>query len=108
VPFFVGIVRGELSTLTALIFSSPVLFLEFAMSVPRSPNEQKRIKHAALLAAKPDARFLVQLIAGPNARGVDQKNKTAPYQGAAAYSSVMDSNLAVRAPLRADSLNHAA
>jgi hypothetical protein len=78
------------------------------MSAPRSPNEQKRIKHAALLAAKPDARFLVQLIAGSSARGVDQKNKTAPDQGAAAYSSVMDSDLAVRALFRADSLNHAA
>ena len=78
------------------------------MSASRSPNEQKRIKHAALLAAKPDARFLVQLIAGPSARGLDQKNKTAPYQGAAAYSLVMESDLAVRASFRADSLDHAA
>ncbi|MEI6572241.1 MAG: hypothetical protein WCO61_01700 [Alphaproteobacteria bacterium] len=78
------------------------------MSVPRSPNEQKRIKHAALLAAKPDARFLVQLIAGSGVRGVDHKNKTAPDQGAAAYSSVMESDLAVRTSFRADSINHAA
>lgn len=78
------------------------------MSTSRSPNELKRIKHAAILAAKPDARFLVQLIAGQSARNADAKSKTAPYSGAAAYSLVMDSDLAVRSAFRADTLDHAA
>jgi len=32
------------------------------MSAPLSTNEQKRIKHAALLAAKPDARVLDSIL----------------------------------------------
>ena len=75
--------------------------------LPRSASEKKRLRHAAILASKPDARFLVQLIEGTTAERGDPKNKTAPLQGAAAYSVVMDSAPAVRSLYRADALNHA-
>ena len=78
------------------------------MSASQAANERKRMKHAAVIAAKPDARFLVQLLAGAGSRNSYAENKTAPLQGAAAYSVVMDSDLAVRSICRADSLNHAA
>ncbi|MFM8606880.1 MAG: hypothetical protein ACKOBC_02815 [Hyphomicrobiales bacterium] len=78
------------------------------MSPSQIAHERKRIRHAAIIATKPDARFLVQLIAGAGTRNAETENKTAPLQGAAAYSVVMDSDLAVRSICRADSLNHAA
>lgn len=78
------------------------------MSPSQIALERKRIRHAAIIATKPDARFLVQLIAGAGTRNAETENKTAPLQGAAAYSVVMDSDLAVRSICRADSLNHAA
>ena len=78
------------------------------MSPSQIAHERKRIRHAAIIATKPDARFLVQLIAGAGTRNAEIENKTAPLQGAAAYSVVMDSDLAVRSICRADSLNHGA
>ena len=78
------------------------------MSPSQIAHERKRIRHAAIIATKPDARFLVQLIAGAGTRNAETENKTAPLQGAASYSVVMDSDLAVRSICRAASLNHAA
>lgn len=77
------------------------------MSPSQIAHERKRIRHAAIIATKPDARFLVQLIAGAGTRNAETENKTAPLQGAAAYSIVMDSAPAVRSLYRADALNHA-
>ncbi len=77
------------------------------MSASQAANERKRMKHAAVIAAKPDASFLVQVIAGAGSRNSYAENKTAPIQGAAAYSIVMDSAPAVRSLYRADALNHA-
>ena len=77
------------------------------MSPSQIAHERKRIRHAAIIATKPDARFLVQLIAGSGTRNAETENKTAPLQGAAAYSIVMDSAPAVRSLYRADALNHA-
>jgi len=74
------------------------------MSASQAANERKRMKHAAAIAAKPDARFLVQLIAGSGAKNAYAESKTAPIQGAAAYSLVMTSDKSARL----DALDHAA
>ena len=74
------------------------------MSASQTAYERQRNRHAAIIAAKPDARFLVQLIAGSGARNNCAENKTAPYKGAAAYSSVMDGTLSARS----DTSDHAA
>jgi hypothetical protein len=74
------------------------------MSASRAANERKRIRHAAVIAAKPDARFLVQLIAGEESQNTRADKKTAPFRGAAAYSLVMTSDTSARL----DALDHAA
>jgi len=62
------------------------------------------LRHAAVIAAKPDARFLVQLIAGEQSPLTRSDKKTAPREGAAAYSLVMTSDSSARL----DALDHAA
>ncbi len=77
------------------------------MSQSKAYSEKGR-RAAALHAAKPDARFLVQLLAGQAGLLGAPKNKTAPEWGAAAYSLVMDPDFVTRAPKDAVSLNRAA
>lgn len=77
------------------------------MSQSKAYSEKSR-RAAALHAAKPDARFLVQLLAGYTGLASMAKNKTAPELGAAAYSIAMDPLYDLRASKDAGSLDRAA
>lgn len=76
------------------------------MSQSKAHLEKIR-RYAALQAARPDARFLVQLLAGQAGLLGASKNKTAPEMGAAAYFA-MGSDFVTRAPRDAESLDRAA
>ena len=71
-------------------------FLNLIKDRPRLTREKKRLRHAAILASKPDARFLVQLITQTATSGCEPQNKTAPQFGAAAYSSVKVGDVSAR------------
>ena len=77
------------------------------MSQSKAYSEKSR-RAAVLHAAKPDARFLVQLLAGHAGLATMSKNKTAPELGAAAYSLAMDPLYDLRASKDAASFDRAA
>ena len=71
----------------------------------RQDASEQRRRDDALKAAKPDARFLIQLLAGQMSAPGSSETKTAPGSGAAAYHSTMSSEPRIFGP--ADHLDRA-